>query len=105
MQPSQLNTLALPSMGTDNPATLAKAAQIPLRVVVRNTGPNLVLVAHDSGTLMNTPVTANAFKIPPVIGEDTFVLAPGEGLFAVAIGIGGEVSVAISEALPIKLEE
>jgi hypothetical protein len=100
MKPSQLNTLALPAQGSSNPATLTKAAKIPLRVVVRNTGPNLVLLAHDAGTLSNAPATANTFKLFPPF-EDTYVLAPGEGLYAVSIGAGGEVSVAISEALPI----
>lgn len=104
MQPSQVNTLSLPTQGSQNPGTLAKAAKIPLRVVVRNTGPNLVLLAHDPGTLSNAPAFANAFKLP-VLVEDTFVLAPSEGLFGVSIGVGGEVTVAISEALPIRLED
>jgi hypothetical protein len=100
MQPSQVNSLSLPPSGSSNPATVTKAAKVPLRVVVRNTGPNLVLLAHDPGTLTNAPVFANTFKLP-VMAEDIYVLAPGEGLFAVSIGAGGELTVAISESLPI----
>jgi hypothetical protein len=100
MQPSQLNTLVLPLVGSQNPATLMKAAQIPLRVVVLNTGPGTALLAHDPGTLTNAPVLANTFPLP--IGrEGTFVLAPKQGLYAVGIGAGVVLGVAVSEALPV----
>jgi hypothetical protein len=101
MQPSQLNSLVLPIQGTQNPATLMKAAGVPLRVVVRNFGPNNALLAHDVGTLSNIPVFANAWIIP-INKEDTFVLAPGQALYAVGIGTGVIISVAASEAIPVK---
>jgi len=100
MQPSQLNSLVIPSVGVQNPATLWKAAEVPVRVVIGNIGPNLILLAHDSGTLANSPVFANAFRLATT-KELTIVLAPQQGLFAVGVGIGGEVSIAVSEALPI----
>ena len=103
MQPSQLNSLVIPIAGSSNPATLMKAAAIPLRVVVRNTGPGVALLAHDPGTLSNTPVFANAYVLPQD-REDTFVLAPQQGIYAVGIGVGVVLSVAISEAIPVKGE-
>lgn len=101
MQPSQLNSLVLPIQGSQSPATLMKAAKVPLRVVVRNFGPNNALLSHDVGTLSNTPVFANAW-ILPINREDVFVLAPGQALYAVGIGVGVIVSVAASEAIPVK---
>lgn len=100
MQNSQNNTLGLPAQGSQNPSTLARAGAVPLRVVVRNVGPNLVLIAHDIGTLTATPAVAGTFRLGPTM-EDVFILAPQEGLFATAIGAGGVVSVAISGAMPI----
>lgn len=101
MQNSQLNSLILPSVGEENPATVIKAAEIPLRVVVFNFGPVLIFLAHDAGTLQNVPVFANAWQLPP--GRDlTIVLAPKQGLFAAGSGTGAELSVSINEALPIK---
>jgi len=100
MQSSQLNSLVVPPTGSQNPATLWKAANIPMRVVVNNLGPNMILLAHDVGTLMNSPVFANTFRLFPT-KDVVIVLAPKQGLFAVAIGVGGEVSIAVSEALPV----
>jgi hypothetical protein len=100
MQPSQLNSLVIPPTGSQNPATLWKAATIPARIVVNNLGPNLVLLAHDPGTLTNSPVFANTYRLP-ASSEVVIVLAPHQGLFAVAVGVGGAVSIAVSEALPI----
>lgn len=104
MQPSQLNTISLPTVGAPNPGLAAKAAQVPLRVLVRNSGPILVLLAHDQGTLQNTPVSANAFPLPPD-KDYTFVLVPGQALYAAGFGAGGQIAVAISEAIPTKWME
>jgi hypothetical protein len=78
-----------------------KAATIPLRIVVRNYGPSNAILSHDPGTLSNIPVFANAW-ILPISKEDTFVLAPGQGLYAVGVGVGVIISIASSEAIPIK---
>lgn len=101
MQPSQLNSLTLPIQGSNNPSTLVKAATIPLRVVVRNFGPSNAILAHEANTLSNVPIFANAW-ILPVDQEDTFVLAPQQALYAVGVGAGVVVSIAYSEAIPIK---
>jgi hypothetical protein len=101
MQPSQLNSVVLPVTGSRNPATLMKAAQIPLRIVIYNAGPIIALLAHEPGTLGQIPVFANARILPPD-REITLVLAPGQGVYAVGAGAGAVLSVAVSEALPIK---
>ncbi len=99
MNPSQLNSLGLPLAGTPNPATLTKAADKPLRVVVRNVGPITVMLAHDVGTLSNGPVFANAYQLTPD-RETVLILAAHQGLFAAGLGLGATVSIAISEAIP-----
>lgn len=103
MTPSQLNSLVVPTAGSQTPATVYKAADVPLRVLVRNLGPNIVLLAHDVGTLSNAPVYANTFRLPPLISE-VIVLAPKQGLYAVSVGVAGQISIAVSEALPAKVE-
>lgn len=99
MNAAQLNSLGLPLAGTPNPATLTKAADKPLRVVVRNVGPVTVMLAHDVGTLSNGPVFANAYQLPPD-RETVLILSPQQGLFAAGLGLGATLSIAISEAIP-----
>jgi hypothetical protein len=99
MHDSKLNTASVPVVGSDNPATITQATDVPFRVVVRNVGGNLVFLAHDSATLTSAPVAANAYQLPPGQSE-TFVLNVKQGLFAAAQGGGGLISVAISEAMP-----
>jgi hypothetical protein len=104
MQDSKLNTISVPVAGTQAPATITRATDVPFRVVVRNVGGNLVFLAHDSSTLTTAPVSANSYQLPP--GEsETFVLNAKQGIFAAAQGGGGQISVAISEAIPTKWME
>ena len=101
MQNSQVNTLSVPAQATGvNPALLMKAADVPLRVVVTNVGPNLILLGHDVNTLSAVPAVAGTFRLATT-KEQTIILAPGQGLFATSIGAGGSVSIASSDALPI----
>jgi hypothetical protein len=99
MKSSQLNTLGLPLAGSPNPATLTKAADTPLRVVIRNVGPVTVMLAHDVGTLSNGPVFANAYQLLPD-RETVIILAPQQGIFAAGLGLGGTLSIAVSDAIP-----
>jgi hypothetical protein len=94
---STVNTLNVPVIGQD-PSTLFKAAGKPVRVVVRNVGGSLLHIAYESTTLNNSQVIANAFRLPPGASE-VFVLMPKQGLYAGAAGAGGQVSIAVSEAL------
>jgi hypothetical protein len=99
MQPSQVNTITVPIAGTNNPATLAVATNYPMRVVVRNVGPNTIFVAHTSLEIQSVGATAGVFRM--VAGsEEVFVLAPRQGIYAVASGVGGLVSIAVSQAIP-----
>jgi hypothetical protein len=104
MRPSQLTSFNLPEAGTPIPAGLAKAAAVPLRVEMRNIGPVNVILAHDQGTLQTAVVFANAYFLAPE-RELVVVLAPGQPLYAVGDGVGAQLSIALSEALPTKWME
>ena len=96
---SKVNTVQVPLFGT-NPATLYQAADVPLRILVRNVGGTNLLLAHEAPTLQTTPPQqAGTFLLPPGTSE-VFVLQPREGLLAAAVGGGGMASIAVSEALP-----
>jgi len=99
MRESKVNTITAPAAGSANPATLFYADTHPMRVLVRNVGGSLIYLAHDSNTLTQTGVTANAFRLPSGQSE-VFVLAPKQALFAASSGAAGLVSIAVSEAIP-----
>lgn len=95
---SLMNTLNVPTQGT-SPALLYRAAERPLRVVVRNVGGAAIVLAHDANALSVQNPTAGTYRL--AIGDDvTIVLMAKQSVLAVAVGAGGLVSVAISEALP-----
>lgn len=99
MQQSLLNTITVPAAGTDNPATIVIASNMPMRAVVRNVGPNVVLVAHTALEIQSVGATTGVFRV--LAGsEEVFVLAPRQGLYAVANGAAGLISVALSQAIP-----
>lgn len=96
---SKVNTVIVPVFG-GNPATLYQAADLPLRILVRNVGGTAVLIAHDAPSLQQVPPgTAGTYQLP-VGAADVFVLQPREAILAAAVGGGGQVSIAVSEALP-----
>lgn len=99
MQPSVVNTITVPATGTNNPATLVIATTVPMRCVVRNVGPNTVFVAHTSLEVQSTGTTTGIFRIFAG-NEEVFVLAPRQGLYAVASAADGLVSIALSQAIP-----
>ena len=105
MQNSQLNSLSVPAIGSPNPATLFVAALVPIRIVITNIGTNLVYLAHDPSTLQNFGVgITNTYLLPAAPGpgsQVTLVLAPSQGVYAAGVGVGGQVSIAVSEALPV----
>lgn len=103
MNSSQLNTVSVPqapATGNLTPAVLYTAGQIPVRVVINNIGGALVFLAHDQATLTASPVVANAYQLK-TDKEVIIMLAPMQSLYAAAVGAGGMVSVAISDALPV----
>lgn len=95
---SLVNTLTVPAQGAD-PALLYSAANKPLRVVVRNAGGALILIAYETSVLQQPGPMAGTFRLPAGKSE-TFVLMPRQVLVAVGSGAGSIASIAVSEALP-----
>ncbi len=99
MQNTNFETYTVQPIGAQ-PTTLAKAAtKTPIRVLVNNVGPVVIFVSLTTTDLLPAPTTAS-YRIFP--GEqNSFVLAPKQGLYAVGAAIGGLLSVSTSEALPL----
>ncbi len=98
---SSVNTVNVPVFGAPGgAATLYQAAGVPLRIVVRNVGGANVLIAHDATSLATAPPgLAGMFQLP--VGQsEVFVLQPRQQILASAVGGGGVVSIAVSEAIP-----
>jgi hypothetical protein len=101
MQESTVTTYTVPAIAPNvNPATLARASKVPLRVVIRNIGGSSLILAHSVNDIASGTISAATFLVA-IAFEETFVLAPQQGLFAVSSGIGGRVSVMVSDALPL----
>ena len=110
-QPSRCDTITLPPIEIDspqddrNPGLIAKAADQPLRVVVRNIsddGMN-VLISYDNPTLQTGEVTPQrSFTLPPGTSE-VFPLMPGETLVGSSPnGSGAPVSIIVTVAFPFE---
>lgn len=114
MRESEFNTIKVPRIDgnqftsdnpgadTSTPAPIWRAGPRPMRVLVRNLSVGAyVLLAYDPATLQRFPSTGGTFMLPAGLSE-VFVLAPNQGLYA-STPVAGvvEVSVAISDALPI----
>lgn len=107
MRNSIVQTLAVPAIGAvdaqgkpSEPSRLIQAGDVPMRVVVRNTGGTVVFIAHDVGDLAQINSIGSAYQLPP--GQaDVFVLAPKQSIMAASQGGGGQCAVAASEAFPV----
>jgi hypothetical protein len=102
---SKVNTVSVPIAGSVAPATLYVADKSPLRLLVRNSGGTPVFLAHEADTLVNIGSSGvlGTFQLPAGDSE-VFILAPKQGMYATAFGNGGELTIAISEAIPITME-
>lgn len=84
-----------------NPTFLYMAPKnIGIRLEVKNTGATLVFIGFNNGDVAGDagPTTAT-YRIPP--GDtDVIVVMPEQKIYAVSAGLGGRMSVAISEVLP-----
>lgn len=101
MRPSTLKTVTIPGSGTDAPAAIAVAADLPMRVLIRNVGPTLVFLAHQATSIQGaTGFAASEVYQLPTNTSEVFVLAPKQGIYAVSQGVGGLLSFASSEAVP-----
>lgn len=79
-------------------APVAHATDKPMRVLLNNDGPTLVFLALRPQSLQEPG--SRAAQLPP--GESrVWVLAPGDTLYAVSIGVGGFLNGEISEAVPM----
>lgn len=101
MQPSFMRTLFVVPLGSRNPTSLLTAPGVPLRVVVRNVSVvEPIIISYDVNDLAPT-ASSEVFNIP-VGGEDIFVLAPGQKLYATTtVATAGSVTLACSEAFPV----
>jgi hypothetical protein len=72
-----------------------------MRVVVRNAGGNLIFLAHDITVLNGSDGPTGASFRLPAGAETVFVLEPSQRLMALGAGVGGLVSIATSDALPV----
>lgn len=89
--------------GSPRPTTAAQASTTWQRVVVRNVSFGVtVWLSHESSGLQINPVGGDTFELPAGC-VDTFVLAPGQKLFAIAGGTGAKISIATSDALPLDI--
>jgi len=113
MNDSKLYTLGVPTItgggpdaGNTNlqPVILGQASKVPLRILVRNIsfGGVDVQIAFEAQVL-NMEGGAQSFTLPAGTSE-SFVLAPGQKLFAATRGVNGKVCCAVSDALPIDIK-
>jgi hypothetical protein len=98
LEDSKLDTVAVPIIGANNPSILYRAADKVLRIVVRNVGGAPVLLAHESSALQ--VLGGGGTYLLPQGDSDVFVLMPKQSILAGAIGIAGQVSIAVSVAIP-----
>jgi hypothetical protein len=98
MKDSEYQTLNVTVIGSKDPTTLAKAADVPLRVLVSNIGAVVVFIAKSSGDVAPRPTTASLRLFPN--REEIYIIAPKQSLYATCAGLGGRISVSTSEALP-----
>lgn len=70
-----------------------------MRVMVRNTGGGIIAIAFEVNSLTDLNALGGTYLLPGG-GVDVFVLAPGQSLYAGALGGVGQASIAISEAFP-----
>lgn len=98
MKDSTYVTLDIAAIGAVDATTIAKAADIPLRVLMSNESPVVIFISKSPGDVAPTPTTSS-YRIYP--GRDkVFIIAPKQTLYAIGAGTGGLLSVSTSEALP-----
>jgi hypothetical protein len=101
-QASKFDTLSISAIGARTPTKLCQAGKVALRVLVRNVGAGIVFIsgAVEDVNPQSGPSTGT-YRLPAG-QEDVFVVTPNSSLFALAVGIGGQLSVGTSEALPME---
>jgi hypothetical protein len=93
-----------PNTSQNIASLLVQAGKTPLRALVRNISAQAaeIVLAYDDATTVQDPPISNGNSYTLSAGQaDTFMLAPGQKLYAGSTSAGARVCVAISEALPI----
>lgn len=103
MQDTTFETLLIQAISTApnaTPTVVAKAADVPMRVMLRNIGAvTIFLAVQPYDALANTGPSTATYRLPPN-ACDVFVIAAKQSIYASGTGIGGLLAVARSEALP-----
>lgn len=95
-------TISVPQANVNNaPAVVATSGSVPLRVLMRNTGPVQVFVAGSSTDLQVSGGAVSAVYRLPAGQTDVFVLGPRQTIYVGGVGAGGEICVSVSEAFPV----
>lgn len=117
MQESKLKTISVPdvatftpgggdgsTVGTPVPNAIFQSTSKPMRIMVRNVSLGVsIALSHAAEGLQTADVGSDTYELPPG-ASDIFVLAPNQKLYAIALGVGGRVSYAASEALPLDVK-
>lgn len=99
---TMLKTLDVPALPSEAPVVLARANEAHKRVLIRNIGPTVILVALESVVLADqTPSDVYTFLLGQ---EDVLPISPTQTLYAAAVGGGGRVTVCVSPAIPLGSE-
>lgn len=94
-----MRTVTIPTVGSDEPAIVHQAADRTVRVVINNTGGTLVFLAHNTSDFTENNVAPSETFQLRTNQMVVVVLAPTQRIVAMAQGAGGEISIAVSEAL------
>jgi hypothetical protein len=99
MEPSSSYTVSVQPIGTSAPTVIAKAGLKPCRVEMTNVGPILLYASVEVQEVSTNPPGASTYRVLPNANR-VEVLAPKQTLYGVCPGVGGSVSVFLSEAIP-----
>lgn len=94
-----MRTVTIPAVGSSEPAIVHQAADRTMRVVINNIGGTLVFLAHNTSDFNEDNVAPSETFQLRVDQMVVIVLAPTQTIVAMAQGAGGEISIAVSEAL------
>lgn len=101
MHGSVPRTMRVNATSNKNPTTLYLAADVPLRIVLRNVGAAVVFLATEfAEAIASSGLPGSGTMILPVGAERVVVLAPRQALYATCL-IVGRVTLFASDALPI----
>lgn len=97
MQDTTFETMTIAPIGSPTPTTIVKASKVPMRVILNNVGPVPVWIGDEVTDLV--PLGNSVYRIFP--GDPyTFVVASTQSVYAISGGLGGQLSVSVSEAIP-----